>query len=52
VGFAITEELMAKRPDIQLWKTDADRHPMSFDADRAGYTKALTTWLATVRAAR
>jgi hypothetical protein len=51
VPYAITEALMGKRPDVQLWTTDADRHPMSFDADRDGYTKALTAWLATVRAA-
>ena len=51
VPFSITEQMVKKRPDIMLWKTDADRHPMSFDSDRDGYAKALGAWLATVRAA-
>jgi len=51
VPFAISETLVGMRPDIQFWKTDADRHPMSFESDREGYTKALLAWLATVRAA-
>jgi pimeloyl-ACP methyl ester carboxylesterase len=50
VPFSITERLLDKRPDIMLWKTDSDRHPMSFDDDREGYAKALAAWLAAVRA--
>lgn len=52
VPFAITERLLALRPDIRLWQTNADRHPMSFEEDRAGYRAALLAWLAAVRAAR
>ncbi|WP_299642348.1 hypothetical protein [Devosia sp.] len=49
VPFSISERLVAKRPDILFWRTDADRHPMSFESDRAGYTEALRQWLAAVR---
>lgn len=51
VPFSISERLLAKRPDIVLWKTDADRHPMSFDADRDGYAGALAAWLEKARGA-
>jgi predicted esterase len=51
VPFSISETLVERRPDIMFWKTDADRHPMSFESDREGYAKALAAWLATVRAA-
>jgi pimeloyl-ACP methyl ester carboxylesterase len=51
VPFSITERLAEKRPDTRLWKTDADRHPMSFEADREGYARALREWLGTVKGA-
>ena len=51
VPFAISERLVEKRPDIMFWKTDADRHPMSFEADREGYARALAAWLEKVRGA-
>lgn len=51
VPFSISETLAAKRPDIVFWKTDADRHPMSFEADREGYAAALSAWLEKARGA-
>lgn len=51
VPFAISEQLVAKRPGITFWQTDADRHPMSFDSDRVGYSRALERWLEDVRGA-
>jgi fermentation-respiration switch protein FrsA (DUF1100 family) len=50
VPFSISERLVGERPDIMFWKTDADRHPMSFESDREGYAKALAAWVAAVRA--
>lgn len=50
VPFSISERLVAKRPDIRFWKTEADRHPMSFEEDRAGYAAALRAWVEEVKA--
>jgi pimeloyl-ACP methyl ester carboxylesterase len=49
VPFSISEALVAKRPDITFWKTEADRHPMSFEEDRAGYAAALANWVEAVK---
>lgn len=51
VPFSISERLVARRPDIRFWKTGADRHPMSFEEDRDGYSKALAAWVHAVRSA-
>lgn len=51
VPFAISERLAATRPDLLFWKTDADRHPMSFESDRNGYRRMLGEWLDKVEAA-
>jgi uncharacterized protein len=51
VPFEISERLLGKRPDITLWQTDADRHPLSFESNREGYTAALRGWLEKVRGA-
>jgi len=49
VPFSISERLVGRRPDIKFWKTDADRHPMSFESDREGYASALRAWVEEVR---
>lgn len=48
----ITSERLAevRRRDITFWRTNADRHPMSFEEDRAGYVSALRRWIDLVRA--
>ncbi len=51
VPFSISERLVQQRPDVMLWKTDADKHPKSFESDRAGYARALSAWLEKVRGA-
>jgi acetyl esterase/lipase len=49
VPFSISEQLVQKRPDILLVANDADRHPMSYAADREGYSAKLVEWLHRVR---
>ena len=49
VPFAISERLLALRPETALHVTNADRHPMSFEEDRPGYATALLQWLTAVR---
>lgn len=51
VPFSISERLLERRPDILFFKTDADRHPMSFESDREGHAKAVLAWLQKVRGA-
>lgn len=51
VAFSISERLVARRPDIVFWKTEADRHPMSFEEDRDGYSTKLAEWVQLVRSA-
>ena len=50
VPFSTSERLVARRPDIAFWRTRSDRHPMSFEADREGYSGALRSWLEKVTA--
>lgn len=50
VPFSISARLAAMRPDLVFWRTEADRHPMSFEADRVGYGRALGEWLGRVQA--
>jgi pimeloyl-ACP methyl ester carboxylesterase len=50
VPFSISERLLAVRPDITAWVTDADQHPKNFEADRAGYTRALGEWIRALKA--
>lgn len=50
VPFSISERLVQRRPDIVFVKSDADRHPMSFEADRAAYAAGLQRWLEAVKA--